>query len=289
MNVCCRRSAGAALGLWLWLPLAAGAQTPQEIVRRAVALDAVNARRIREFTYRQRQQERQYDGSGNLRQTTTRTWEISFLEGSPYRRLVARNDALLSPEEQRIEDQRMRYAAERRRKESPTERAKRVGEWERRQQRQREPLPEIPDAFDFKPAGERTVDGEPVYVIDAAPKPGYRPRSSSGAYLTKMKARFWIAKRDFAWLRVEAGTLDTIAIGGILVRLAKGGSLSMEQGRVEDGLCLPKHYAIRASARVALIKVVRTDVEYTLDDFRRSPADRSSDDNSSDNSSDQPR
>jgi hypothetical protein len=260
----------------LLLPLALWAQTPREIVRRAVALDAVSARRIREFTYRQRQQERQYDSSGNPRLTTSRTWEISFLEGSPYRRLVARNDAPLSAEEQKSEDERMRYAAEQRRKESPAERAKRVGEWERRQRHQREVLPEIPDAFDFKMAGEETVDGEAVYAIDATPKPGYRPRSSSGSYLTKMKARFWIAKRDSAWLRMEAETLDTIAIGGILVRLATGGTVSMEQARVEDGLCLPKRYAIRASARVALVKVVRTDMEYTLGDFRRSAGARGS-------------
>lgn len=274
MSACCLRSARAAVGLCLSLPLALWAQTPREMVRRAVALDAAGARRIREFTYRQRQQRRQYDSSGTLRQTTIRTWEISFLEGSPYRRLVARNDIPLSAGEQESEDERMRYAAEQRRRESPADRAKRVDEWERSQQRQREPLAEVPDAFDFKLAGKETVDGEPVYAIDASPRPAYRPRSSSGSYLTRMKARFWIAKRDFACLRMEAETLDTIAIGGILVRLAKGGSLSMEQGRVEGGLCLPKHYAIRASARVALIKVVRTDVEYTLDDFHRSPVVR---------------
>lgn len=272
MSGCCLRAARAAAGLsLLLLPFAGWAQTPCDMVRRALELDTAGARRMREFTYRQRQQERQYDSSGKLRQTTVRTWEISFLDGSPYRRLVARNDTPLSAEEQKSEDERMRYAAGERRKESPADRARRVGEWERRQQRQREPLLEVPDAFDFKIAGEETVDGEPVYVIGAAPKPGYRPRSSTGAYLTKMKARFWIAKKDFACLKMEAETLDTISIGGILVRLAKGGNLSMAQGRVEDGLCLPKHYAIHASARVALIKVIRTDVDYTLDSFRRSP------------------
>jgi hypothetical protein len=56
------------------------------------------------------------------------------------------------------------------------ERARRVDEWERRRRHQR----------------------EPVYAIDAAPKPEYRPRSSSAAYLSLMKARFRIAKRDFA-------------------------------------------------------------------------------------------
>ena len=269
MNGCCRRSRRAILFLWLALPVCA--QTPREIVRRAVALDSVNARRIREFTYLQRQHEREYDSSGKLKRTAIRTWEISFLKGSPYRRLVARNDTPLSAGEGESEDERMRYTAAQRRRESPAERARRVDEWERRERQRREPLLEVPDAFDFKLAGEETVDGESVYVIDAAPLPGYRPRSSYGSYLPKMRARFWIAKRDFQWLRMEAGTLDTIAFGGILVRLAKGTTVSMEQGRVEDGLCLPKHLAIHLSARVALVKVVRTGMEYTFGDFRRSP------------------
>jgi hypothetical protein len=267
MNTGYRRSGWAVLSVLVCLP--AGAQTPRQIMQHAVALDQANAPRIRDFTYRQRQQDWQYDGSGKVKQTTIRTWEISFVEGSPYRRLVARNDQPLSAEEQKFEEDRMRYAIEQRRKESKSERDKRVGEWERRQKKQREPVLEIPDAFDFKLVREETVDGAPAYVIDGTPKPGYDPKSSGAAYLTKMKARFWIAKRDFQWLKMDAETMDTITFGGILVRLAKGSTLTMEQGRVEDDLCLPRHFVIHASARIALIKVVRTDVEYTLSDFRR--------------------
>jgi hypothetical protein len=263
-----RRISRALLSLLLCLPLCA--QTPREIVQRAVELDRANFTRVREFTYRQKQQERQYDSSGNLKQTTIRTWEISFLEGSPYRRLVARNGQPLSAGEQKSEQGRLRYTADQRLRESQADREKRVGEWERRQRKQREPVLEVPDAFDFKMAGEETVDGEPVYVIDATPKPGYQPRSSSASYLPKMKARFWIAKKDSQWLKMEAETLDTIAFGGILVRLAKGSTLWAEQGRVDPGLCLPKRFVIRATARVALFKVVRTEIEYTFGDFRRS-------------------
>ncbi len=261
--------AWAGVALLLALPLGVRSQTPREIVQRSLALYTSGAPRIVEFTYRMRELRRQYDGSGNLRQTTIRTWEMSFMEGSPYRRLVARNDAPLSAEEVKSEEERMRYTAGQRRKETPAERAKRVGEWRKHDAQQREPLLEVADAFDFKLAGEETVDGEPAYIIDATPKPGYRPKSSYGSYLTKMKARFRIAKRDYQCLKMDAATLDTIAIGGILVRLAKGGSLVMQQARVEEGLCLPKYFAIRAQARVALVKTIRTDLEYTLGDFRR--------------------
>ena len=90
LSGCCDRAAIA-------LVLAAGAVTaqasgpsPREIVERAVALDRDNVTRIRDFTYRQRQLERQYDSSGKVKGTSVKTWEISFLEGSPYRKLVAR-------------------------------------------------------------------------------------------------------------------------------------------------------------------------------------------------------
>jgi hypothetical protein len=255
------------------LSFPACAQTPREIVERAVAMDRNNATRIREFTYRQRLQERQYDGSGKLKQTSDRTWEISFMEGSPYRRLVARNGQPLSADEQKFEEERMRFTAEQRRKESKTEHNKRVGEWERRQKKQREPVMEVPDAFELTLATEEPVDGAPAYVIDATPKPGYKPRSSSGSYLPQMKARFWIAKKDFQWLKMDAQTLDTISFGGILIRLAKGSNLEIEQGRVEDALCLPTRFVIHASARVALFKVYRADIEYTLSDFRRAASE----------------
>jgi len=243
--------------------------TPRQIVERAVSLDQNNITHVRDFAYRQRQLERQYDSSGKVKQVNVKTWEISFLEGSPYRKLVARNDQPLSADEQKFEQDRMRYAAEQRRKETKAEHDKRVGEWERRQRKQREPEMEIPAAFNFTLAGTETIGGADAWIIDAAPKPGYKPKSSATSYLSKMKARFWIAQKDYQWLKIEAQALDTITFGAILVRLAKGSNLEMEQSRVEDSVCLPSKFVVHASARVALFKVYHADLEYTLSDFHR--------------------
>jgi hypothetical protein len=244
-------------------------QTPREIVQRAVSLDRNNLTRVRDFSYRQRQLERQYDSAGKVKQISVKTWEISFLEGSPYRKLVARDDKPLSAAEQKFEEDRMRFTAEQRRKESKADRAKRVSEWEHKQQKQREPEMEIPDAFTFKLVGHETVGGADAFVIDATPKPGYKPKSSSTSYLPKMKARFWISTKDYQWLKMEAQALDTITFGAILVRLAKGSNLEMEQTHVEDSICLPSKFVVHASARLALFKVYHADLEYTLSDFHR--------------------
>ncbi len=189
----------------LSLALLAGAgwaETPREIVQRAISADRSNLTRIRDFTYRQRSYERQYDGNGKVKTTSVKTWEISFVEGSPYRKLVARDDKPLSADEQKFEEDRMRYMAEQRRKESKADHDKRVAEWERRIQKQHEPEMEIPDAFNFTLAGTQTVDGSEAYIVDATPKPGYKPKSSSTSYLSKMKARFWIATKDYQWLKM---------------------------------------------------------------------------------------
>jgi hypothetical protein len=69
---------------------------------------------------------------------------------------------------------------------------------------------------------------------------------------------------------MEAPTLDAILFGGILVRLAKGASVSMEQARVEDGLGRPEHFAMHIPARVALVKPIRSGTAYG--GFRRSAA-----------------
>ena len=67
------------------------AQDTREIVRRAVDLDKNNGENWKNFTYIQHQLDRQFESSGKIKSQADRTWDVTFQEGSPYRRLVARN------------------------------------------------------------------------------------------------------------------------------------------------------------------------------------------------------
>ncbi len=80
-----------------------------------------------------------------------------------------------------------------------------MADWERRRERQREPLKELPDAFDFRLIGEEALASGEVYVIDATPKPGYKPKLPSAAYFPKVKARLWIDKNDYHWAKDRRG------------------------------------------------------------------------------------
>ncbi len=255
------------------LPAILGAQDPREIVRRSVEIDRKNLEIARSYTYLERQEVRELDGSGKVKNTEAQTSDVTLLEGSPYRRLVARNDQPLSPKEQKKEDDKLRKSVEDRRKESGEERARRMADWERRRQRQRDPLKELPDAFDFRLAGEEALVSGEAYVIDAMPKPGYKPQLPSAAYFPKVKARFWIDKNDYHWAKIDVETLDTISFGGFLVRLAKGSHLTVEQARVNQEVWLPKSVTLQASVRVALIMNVRRELAITFSDYKKFQVD----------------
>jgi hypothetical protein len=248
-------------------------QDAREIVRRSVALDQRNNEIVRNYTFLQRQLERQFDGGGKVKDEKLRTWDVTMQEGSPYRRLVARNDQPISTEEQQNEQFKLQHSIEERRKETPSQREHRIAEWERRQQKQREPLKEIPDAFDFRIVGEESLNGGDAYVIDATPKPGYRPKSASTSYLPKMKARFWIDKKDYQWIKMDAETLDTVSFGAFLIRVAKGAHITMEQLRVNNEVWLPKRIALQGSARLLLVKGLRMQIDITYSDYKKFQAD----------------
>jgi hypothetical protein len=257
--------ASLAAGLW--------AQDAREIVRKSIDLDRRSTAEEGKYAYLQREETRELDGSGKPRKVTIRTMDVRMMEGSPYRKLVARNDQPISAEEQKQEEDKLRFNAEQRRKETPAERQRRIAEWTRRDQRRREPLNEVPDAYNFKLAGGETVNGVACYLIEATPRPGYRPKSSVDAVLTVMAGRIWISKKDYGWVKAEMEARDSVTLGGFLVRLSKGSRIVIEQTPVNEGVWLPKFAEIQFSARLLLLKSLREDLKFQFSDYKKSPAD----------------
>ena len=210
------------------VPALLAAQDAREIVRRSVELDRANDQIARQYTYLQRQDTRTLDSSGGVKNRSVLTYDVTLLDGSPFRRLVARNDQPLPPEEEEKEQEKLRRSIEERSHETAEQRKRRLDEVEARRNRTREELREIPDAFDFILSGEDRLDGAEVWIIDAAPHPGYKAKAQMARFVGKVKGRFWIAKQDYHWVKAEIETLDTVAIGGFVLRLAKGSRVELE-------------------------------------------------------------
>jgi hypothetical protein len=137
----------------------------------------------------------------------------------------------------------------------------RMAEFLKRRERFQRSVQEIPDAFDFRLAGEQMIRSRPVYVIEAIPHPGYQPVDRNSKLFTQVNARLWIDKADFRWARIEAELLDTLSFGWILLRIHAGSRVVLTQLREADGAWLPERTWYRISFRVGLIKLSREESE----------------------------
>jgi hypothetical protein len=255
---------------------------PKEIVRRALRVNARNHELELAYTYVERDEQRTLDGAGAVKHRESTTWDVVPLrEESHYRRLIQRDDKPLSAqEEQKRQAIRQRQEATRqkteelRAKETPEQRQKRLDDKERARQRQQREIDEVVDGLDLRLAGEERIDDVPVWVIEGAPRPGYKFGSNDLArVLGKMKGRVWVAKSDYQPVRIDAETTDTISFGMVLARIYKGMRVHVEYTYVNEEVWLPKSMAFSASGRIALFKGIRLEGDSSFSNYKKFSVD----------------
>ncbi len=249
------------------------AEDPREIVRRSTDENRRNQKLAENYTYIERQDERGFDSRGHVQRHSLKSYDVTLTEGSPYLRLIARDDKPLPPEEERAEQQKLEKSIAQRRAETSAQREKRLADWHHKREREREFLREVPDAFDFRMVGEETMEGRRVYVIDATPRSGFKPRSNDGKLLTKMKGRLWIDTETYEWAKAEAETVDTISFGGFALRVGPGTRFSLQQVRVNGEIWLPKQVTVTYQARLLLFKRLVGQVDYTYSGYKKFQSD----------------
>lgn len=256
--------------VWWVVSPAAAQPDPQAIVRRSVEVDEESGSEIlRSFIFVERSDKKDFDGDGHVKSRVLKTHEVVMHDGTPIRRLIAQDDKPLSAEEQRSQEEGFRKAIEARKRESSAERQKRIRESEERRTRYRRAIREIPNAFDFRLAGEERIGGRPAWVLNAEPRRGYRPKDRYSKLFTQLKGRLWIDQEDYHWARAEAELLDSVWFGWILVRIARGAQVKMDQMRLNDGLWVTKHLWYTAKARVGLLMTYHVEEEFDYRDYRK--------------------
>jgi hypothetical protein len=245
------------------------AQDAAEIMKRSVDRDFDNFERQKNYTYQQHQQDREFDAKGDVTKTETETSEILILVGRPYEKLIAKNGKPLSDSEARKEEEKMDRELAKRQNLSEAQKAK----LDQERVENHKYMRQLSDAFNFKLEGEETVSGKKTWVIDAEPKPDFKPASARARAFSKVRGKIWVDQNEYQWVKAEAEVLDTISMGWALFRIAPGGQIKFEQTRVDDELWLPAHVFIRADARVAYVKKIRTEIEFDFKDYKKFQSD----------------
>ncbi len=245
-----------------------GQADAREIIRRAVAADERNWKVARNYGFLERVDARRLDPQGRLKSKDVKIFDVMLLEGSPYRRLVERDDRPLPPGEEKKEQEKLARSVAERRDETAAQRKQRLAEYDRRPEWQREAWRELPEAFDFRLAGEEVWDGNGLYVIEATPRQGYQPRSRTAKVLAHLQGKLWVDKQDYHLVKAEVEVVDTISVGLFLVRVAKGSRATFEQACVNDEVWLPRQVRVFASARLGLLKVLHIEQEVSYSKCR---------------------
>lgn len=250
-----------------------GQTDAREIIRRAVAADELNWRIARNYVFLERTDLRYLDPDGHVKLQEISAHDYTLLDGTPYGRLVAKNDRPLSAAEEKKEREKFARSAAERRAENAAKRAQRLAEYANRPEWQREAWRELPDAFDLRLDGEEMWNGHSLYVIEATPRQGYQGRSRTSKILARVHAKLWVDKQDYHLVKGDVEVIDTISVGFFLVLVSKGSRASFEMTRVNDEVWIPSMVRASASARLGLVKVVRIQQEYSYSNCREVQTD----------------
>ena len=241
----------------------------KDLIRRVAENDMANDKKLRDYTYTEREETRKLNHKGEVASTESKTSEVLQIYGETVEKLVAKNDKPLSEKDAAKEDARIQKIIDKRRNESDSDREKRIKKEEKDREEDREFVKEIADAYDFHLLGVETIAGRDAWVIDAQPRPDYVPHKKQAKLLSKIVGKVWIDKAEDQWVRMDVRTIDTISFGLFLARLHEGTRISIEQTRVNDEVWLPKHAAIHVDVRLALLKNFNQDIDITDRDYKK--------------------
>ncbi len=246
--------------------------------------DAVE-KRVTEYSFLQKQTEREIDGKGVLKKETVKVFEVfPVANRAPIMKLISENGVALSGDRAAKEDKRVmeEFLKAERDKDKDAQKAA-----ERRAAREREKAAkskqdesedvEISQFFrhcEFvSPRRERFQDRETI-VFDFRVQPGFKPSTRQESLISKLVGVVWIDPLDKQVIRLEARLTEGFKMGGGLVlSLRPGAALVMEQMRLKEGFWMPRFAQINLSIKVLLFG--GGDINQTLEwsDYKHFSAD----------------
>ena len=241
----------------------------KDLIRRVAENDMANDKKLRDYTYTEREETKKINKKGEVSSTESKTSEVLQIYGETVEKLIAKNDKPLSEKEAAKEDERIQKIIDKRKNESDSDREKRIKKEEKDREEGREFVKEVADAYNFTLLGVEPVNGRDAWVIQADPRPDYVPHKKEAKLLAKVVGKVWIDKEEDQWVRLDTRVTDTISFGLFLARLHEGTRVIVEQTRVNDEVWLPKHAAIHVDVRVALLKNFDVDLDVTDRDYKK--------------------
>jgi hypothetical protein len=255
------------MALGLFAAVLCRGQDARSIVVRSLHAFEVNESLRRDYVYEVRNETHELDSKGNLKSVHSTVDEVFYMAGKRYLHPLRKDDKPLSADEARKERIKLDRAAVEAGRLTADERARRIEEEERARVKQREPLFEVPDAFDFPLLGEEAIGGRPAWKIGATPRADYDGRGK--ALLRNVEGSLWIDKADGQCVRIEANALNSFWVGLFLAHIDKGTHMTFEATETKDLVWVPRRITLSASARLLLLRKLNASQDVTFSNYRK--------------------
>ena len=175
---------------------------------------------------------------------------VIMIDASPYWMLLEENGKPLTREREANERRKLAQQISVRRGQSTADRQRRIAQYDKERRQDNALIREMTEALDFKLAGEETLHGHSVYVLQASPKPGYEPKSLETRVLTGMRGTLWVDRKSYQWVKVEAEVFRPVAFGLFIAKVQTGTRFSLEQSPVSDSVWLPSRFTMTVNASI---------------------------------------
>jgi len=176
--------------LFIALGHALSAQSADEIIRHHIDADKINRTRAAQYTYVEEDTHFEYDKSGVAKQTSTETYDIVFVEGEEYKKLVTRNGQPLSVKDQAKEEKKLQDAAKERRKQ------RRNGLFHREFHIGTADNEMLMTHFENRVTGAEEINGRKVWVVESVPRPDKKPANDHERDVLSVRWTQWIDQAD---------------------------------------------------------------------------------------------
>jgi hypothetical protein len=227
------------------------------ILRVAVPRTLKNRRESMAYTYSVDYRNRNLTSHGKLLTDYAARYEVIFVGGLPYRRLIEENHRPLSAaaaaEEAQHYDQTF---AERSHMSLDQKR-----DYLRRPWNVDVPLPQLIGLFNSTIVGEDIVEGRPAVIIESTPRPDAHPADEEERRALHKKVKLWIDREDLIASRIEATLVADDA-------LMKSGTVARIDFERKAGVWLPTQSDVQFEA-MAGNELVHGETLEENTDFRR--------------------
>jgi hypothetical protein len=139
-----------------------------------------------------------------------------------------------------------------------SERARQARDLEEQRREREAAVADIFAVYDIKMLGRESVEGHDTIAFSLTPRPSAHPRTREGRIMRRFAVRAWISESDHELVRLDAEAIETVSFGlGLLARVHKGTRATFQRRKVNGEAWLPAVTSYTASARVALVRMLR--------------------------------